>query len=186
MACLGAPTVKVAFTILGEPASKANSRQIVMMGKGANKRPAVIKSEKAREYEAAALLQIPAAAKVMFEGNVRVTMRIFYASQRPDLDESVVLDVLQAKFTPVKDGPRQLVRAGVYVNDRQVREKHVYHDVDVRNPRVELEVEQLVVAASLFDLAEAPIPVVAKRARRVVERAIARELPAVAPGADPF
>ena len=34
------------FTIHGEPASKANSRKIVLFGK----RPALIKSEKARKY----------------------------------------------------------------------------------------------------------------------------------------
>jgi hypothetical protein len=52
-----------------------------------------------------------------------VKIKIYYASERPDLDESVVLDVLQAKFSPAKDGPRQLLRAGVYRNDRQVRKK---------------------------------------------------------------
>ena len=40
----------VTFTILGEPASKANSRKIVTMGQGENKRAAVIKSEKALNY----------------------------------------------------------------------------------------------------------------------------------------
>ena len=131
--------MKVALTIRGEPASKANSRQIVRFGK----RAASIKSEKARAYEAAALAQIPASARVMFTGPVRVLMRIFYASERPDLDESVVLDVMQAKYTPAKDGPRKLIRAGVYLNDRQVREKHVYHGIDHLNPRAEIEVEAL-------------------------------------------
>jgi hypothetical protein len=56
----------------------------------------------------------------------------------------VVLDVMQAKYTPVKEGPRRLiVRAGVYMNDRQVREKHVYHGIDRASPRAEIEVEEL-------------------------------------------
>jgi Holliday junction resolvase RusA-like endonuclease len=163
--------MKVAFVIMGEPASKANSRQLVTFGRGKNARPAIIKSEKAREYEDAAQLQIPAAARVMLEGPVRVSIRIYYASERPDLDESVVLDVLQAKFTKADDGgDRNLIRAGVYRNDRQVREKHIFHAIDRVNPRAEIEVEQLAgAAASLFEPEHMPIPVVAppppKRAR---------------------
>lgn len=116
----------ICFTILGEPASKANSRQIVRFGK----RLASIKSLKARNYEKSAQLQIPASARQMLEGPVCVTIRIFYASQRLDLDESVILDVMQAR-----DGVR-----GVYVNDRQVREKHIYHSIDKENPRAEIQV----------------------------------------------
>lgn len=140
-------TSKIKLVILGEPASKANSRQLVTFGRGANARPALIKSEKAREYERAALKQIPAEARLMLEGPVRITMRIYYATQRPDLDESVVLDVLQTKFAK---GSREIERRGVYINDRQVREKHVYHGIDRNNPRAEIEVEAL--EASLFDL----------------------------------
>ncbi|HEV6964619.1 hypothetical protein [Roseateles sp.] len=132
----------IALTILGEPASKANSRKIVTFGK----RPATIKSDKARDFEEAALRQIPPAARVQLQGPVRVTMRIYYASQRPDLDESVVLDVLQDRYQTVKVGgekQRVLVQRGVYVNDRQVREKHVFHAIDRKNPRAEIIVEPL-------------------------------------------
>lgn len=153
--------MKISLTILGEPASKANSRQLVSFSKPGNKRPALIKSEKAREYEAAALLQIPASAKVMLRGPVRVTMRIYYASERPDLDESVVLDVLQTKFVK---GSREIERPGVYINDRQVREKHVFHAVDASNPRAEIEVEPL--EASLFEeLPAVPTPAKTRRKR---------------------
>jgi Holliday junction resolvase RusA-like endonuclease len=131
---------RVRFTILGEPASKANRRRLVRI-KG---KPAFIKSEKALAYELAAALQIPQSACVMFTEPVRVTMRIYYATERPDLDESVVLDVLQARFSTSKDGARRFcVRAGVYVNDRQVREKHIYHAIDRKNPRAEIEVEEI-------------------------------------------
>src|SRR2546421_4838478 len=88
---------RVSFTIVGEPASKSNSRQLVTFGRGEKARPALIKSEKAREYEKTAALQIPGWARVMFAGPVRVTMTIFYASERPDLDESLVLHALQAR-----------------------------------------------------------------------------------------
>lgn len=132
----------IAFTILGEPASKANSRKIVTICD----RPSVIKSEKAREYEADALRQIPPKARQRLEGPVRVTLRIFYASERPDLDESVVLDVLQDRWKRDKRDTGQgriLVQHGVYRNDRQVREKHVYHAIDRANPRTDVLVEPL-------------------------------------------
>jgi hypothetical protein len=45
---------------------------------------------------------------------------------------------------------RALVRAGVYRNDRQVREKHVTTHRP-RNPRAEIEVEEIVEAPKLFD-----------------------------------
>lgn len=145
--------MKIQLTILGEPASKANSRQIVMVGRGPKRRPAVIKSPKAREYERAAMLQIPSSARVMLTGPVRVTLRIWYSTERPDLDESVVLDVLQARYKLV-DGERLMVHAGVYRNDRQVREKHVFHAIDKANPRAEIEVEEI--AAGLFEDLGAP------------------------------
>jgi hypothetical protein len=90
--------VIVRLTILGEPASKANSRELVKFGRGDKARPALIKSKKARDYERDALRQIPSAARAGLTGPVRVTLRIFYASERPDLDESVVLDVLQNRY----------------------------------------------------------------------------------------
>ena len=56
-------------------------------------------------------------------GELSVHMWMYYATQRPDLDESLVLDLLQDK---------------IYVNDRQVRERHIYHGIDKENPRVEI------------------------------------------------
>lgn len=128
----------VRFVLHGEPASKANSRQIVIV----RGKPMVIKSPKAREYVRAALLQIPRAARVNFSVPVRVTMRIWYASERPDLDESLILDVLQAEFAG-EGRSRRVVRDGVYLNDRLVRERHIYHGIDRANPRAEIEVEPI-------------------------------------------
>lgn len=121
------------LTILGEPASKANSRKLVLFGRGSNARPGIIKSEKAREYEKTAIPQVQTQCRLagwtcIATGKVKVSLRVFYASERPDLDESVILDVLQ-----------QIV----YSNDRQVREKHVFHFIDRDNPRAEVEVEPL-------------------------------------------
>jgi hypothetical protein len=129
----------IILTILGEPASKANSRKIVTI----NGRPSSIKSEKALSYERDALQQIPPVARQQLECEVSVTMRIFYSTERPDLDESLILDILQDRFKTVKVGNtkhRELVQRGVYRNDRQVREKHIYHEIDKRNPRTVLEI----------------------------------------------
>jgi Holliday junction resolvase RusA-like endonuclease len=136
---------RIAFTLFGEAASKANSRMLVMLGD----RPASIKSKKARTFEHDAVRQIPTWARQRLVGPVRVTLRIFYTSERPDLDESVVLDVLQDRWSREKVDkltgqvyvPRALVQAGVYRNDRQVREKHIYWGLDRVNPRVEIVVE---------------------------------------------
>lgn len=131
----------ITLTILGEPASKANQRRIVEIAG----RSQIIKSKKALDYERSALAQIPPAARVRIEGPVSVTMRIFYSTERPDLDESVILDVLQDRWSksPREGAPRVLVQRGVYCNDRQVREKHVYHAIDRGNPRAEITVVPL-------------------------------------------
>lgn len=111
------------ITIFGEVASKANSRKTVVI-KG---RPASIKSSKARKFAADAEIQL-ARYKTPIIVPVKLYIRIFYMTERNDLDESLVLDVLQGHC---------------YLNDRQVRERHVYHGIDAKNPRVEIIVEEL-------------------------------------------
>ena len=159
--------MKIAFTIFGEPASKANSRELATIGPKDARRTILRKSDKALSYERDALRQIPPVARVRLEGPVRVTLRIWYASERPDLDESVVLDVLQDRWgrtkpqNPIVPGHRVLLQPGVYRNDRQVREKHIFHGIDRANPRVRVEVEalqaqQIGVPQELFDEAEMP------------------------------
>lgn len=125
----------IRFTILGEPASKANSRKMVAIGGS----PRLIKGAKALDYEKYALIQIPMHARQRLSEPVCVTLRIFYATERPDLDESLILDVLQDRYRG-KGSQRVLVQAGVYTNDRLVREKHVYHAIDKQKPRTEIEV----------------------------------------------
>jgi Holliday junction resolvase RusA-like endonuclease len=121
----------IKFTITGEPASKANSRRLVKFGN----KPALIKSKKALDFEQAALLQIPNSAKQMLEGDICFKAHIFYASRRPDLDESVIMDVLQAKISG-----GDVIRRGVYLNDRQIKEKHVFWGLDKTNPRIDIEI----------------------------------------------
>lgn len=158
----------ISFTILGQPCSKANSRELstigakamdVVVGRNEDGSPKTErmkvggrilnrKSDDALEYESDALRQIPPKARQRIEGPVRVTLRLFYASERPDLDESIVLDVLQDRWkTPTlpngEKGERVLLQRGVYRNDRQVREKHVFHGIDKAKPRAEVVVEPM-------------------------------------------
>jgi Holliday junction resolvase RusA-like endonuclease len=107
----------IQFTILGEPASKANSRR--WTGKF------FIKSEKALNYGKAFKQQCPVLDPLL-EGDLRVTIHIWYASRRPDLDESLILDLMQDC---------------IYENDRAVKERHVYWHLDKENPRSDILVE---------------------------------------------
>ncbi|MCG3772253.1 MAG: hypothetical protein JW384_03460 [Nitrosomonadaceae bacterium] len=119
------------FTIYGEPASKSNSRRIVRRGKHI----AVIKSSKALSYLDAFKIQCPKPPK-MLEGDLVVTMTIYYASRRPDLDESLILDAMQGF---------------IYLNDRQVKERHTYWGLDKENPRAEILVESIGGATNSID-----------------------------------
>lgn len=94
-------------TIYGEPASKANSRRIVYT----RGRVRSIKSRKAIGYVAAFCAQAAKLA-VPITCDVVLTVRIWYASRRPDLDVALIMDCLQ--------------RAGIIKNDRQVVEIHAY------------------------------------------------------------
>ena len=109
------------FIVRGEPASKSNSRKLVTI-KG---RPAFIKSEKARKYVKQFEEQCPQMGDSMFLDDVEVEMTVFYASRRPDLDESVILDCMQGF---------------IYKNDRQVKRKIITWALDKENPRSEITV----------------------------------------------
>ena len=103
------------FEVVGEPASKANSRKaVVIRGK-----PAFIKSQKARDYVKAFGEQCPTLPELITD-DVLVEILIYYASRRPDLDESLILDCMQDK---------------IYKNDRQVKQKKIYWSLDKDNPR---------------------------------------------------
>lgn len=61
-------------------------------------------------------------------GDLAVKIKIFYASRRPDLDESVILDAMQGL---------------IYNNDRQVKLKIVAWALDPASPRAEIQVREL-------------------------------------------
>jgi hypothetical protein len=109
--------------IFGEPASKANSRRVVRFG-GMSR---LIKSQKALTYSELFKQQWEP-EPVLLTGDLQITMHIHYASRRPDLDESLILDLMQGI---------------AYVNDRQVKERHVYWHLDPDNPRSEIRIQQI-------------------------------------------
>ena len=109
--------------IFGEPASKANSRRVVHYG-GMSR---LIKSKKALTYSDVFRQQCGKLPTLM-TGDLRVTLHIFYASRRPDLDESLILDLMQGL---------------IYENDRQVKERHCYWGLDPDNPRAEIIIEKI-------------------------------------------
>lgn len=117
-------TVLWSAVIRGELASAKNSRDLVpRKSKGGKPYMASIKSAKAQAWVAGAVPQMrkprePIAAPVV------LTATCFYGSQRPDLDEALLMDALQL--------------GRVIVNDRQIRTKHVYWGLDPANPRVEV------------------------------------------------
>lgn len=113
----------LSLIIFGEPASKANSRKFVRFGS----LPRLIKSDKARNYSDVFKQQCPA-LPVLMTGDLRVTMIIHYASRRPDLDDSLILDLMQGL---------------VYENDRQVKERHLYWRLDPDKPRAEIIIEKM-------------------------------------------
>ena len=78
--------------MLGEPCSKANQRQLVKI----NNRIVPIKSKKALGYVKSFQEQVPK-IDPMTEDYVKVEMMIYYASRRPDLDESLILDCMQSE-----------------------------------------------------------------------------------------
>jgi Holliday junction resolvase RusA-like endonuclease len=131
---------RVQFVIEGECVSKANSRELVTIAG----HPSFIKSKKALAWWRDAMPQIPAYARRRFTGRIRMRATLFYATERPDLDESLLLDVLQDQWTRVgAQKVATLVQSGVYRNDRQVRERHVVHAIDARRPRAEVVIEAL-------------------------------------------
>jgi len=111
------------ITILGEPSSKANSRRLVFTAG----KPRFIKSKKAllysRDFDLQCLVR-----KKMFEEDVSIAIKIYYRSRRPDLDESLILDLLQGK---------------VFKNDRSIKAKYVEHGLDKEHPHSVIVISSL-------------------------------------------
>jgi len=116
-------------TILGQPYSMKNRRQLFV---GKDGKPRTHKSKEALAYAETFNLQmqfykLPRDELIL--GPVRVTIRIWYKSRKPDLDEALILDLLQGC---------------VYKNDNKIVEKHIVKmPPDKANPRAEITVEEL-------------------------------------------
>ena len=114
---------EVEFTVQGEPASKANSRELVKI----RGRTRFVKSKKALGYVQGFTLQCPTLDPLL-SGDLLVAIEIYYATKRPDLDASVILDAMEGR---------------IYTNDRQVKEQHLYWNLDRQNPRAIVRVSCL-------------------------------------------
>ena len=110
--------------IEGEPASKSNSRQLVKI----ENRSVLIKSKKALAYQKCFAATAPK-IDPLIEGDVVLFCHIYYASYRPDLDESLIMDCLEGV---------------AYKNDRQIKAKVILHGVDKSRPRIQVRVGKIV------------------------------------------
>ena len=107
----------------GETASKSNARQMVKVGR----RLIPIKSKKALAYKDC-FAELAPSIDPLIDGDVLLFCHIFYATRRPDLDESLIMDCLENK---------------AYKNDRQIKAKIILHGLDRKAPRAEIKIARL-------------------------------------------
>ena len=110
--------------ISGEPASKSNQRRVVLI----HGKVRVIKSAKALAYAKSFASQVTP-PRDPIEGDVELGAVVWYRTRRPDLDVSLLMDLLQANH--------------VILNDRQIKICKAYHQIDRKNPRSLLRVKRL-------------------------------------------
>lgn len=116
----------VHFTILGQCYSMKNSKIPRRHGHG------MVKHPKALAFERDFALQVPVGVKLRLGSKdkpLRAIVTVWYPSYRQDLDCALIYDLLQSY--------------GVVSNDRWIREKHEFAEVDAKNPRVEITVEEM-------------------------------------------
>jgi Holliday junction resolvase RusA-like endonuclease len=121
--CKGKNPTSVAFTIHGQPYSKANSRKLVTIGG----KPRFIKSSPARRYVTDFHAQCPKLVELL-EGDLEVEVVIYYSSRKPDLDPSLIFDCMENH---------------IYKNDRQLKRQILYWGLDRANPRAEIKVTEI-------------------------------------------
>lgn len=94
--------------------------------------PGMLKHPKARRFESDFMVQVLPHHKLELGSKarpLRATVRVFYPSRRQDLDAELIFDLLQ--------------KSHVILNDRYVREKHLFALVDTKNPRCEIEIQEI-------------------------------------------
>jgi len=125
----------VKFTILGQLWSMKNRRFPIRKRslKTGKIRTIMIPDAMARKFELDFITQVPAEYRNLKMGGLdtplKATITVYYPSRRQDLDCALVYDLLQ--------------KSGVVANDRYIIEHHEFAEVDAKNPRVEVTIEEL-------------------------------------------
>ena len=121
----------VAFVVLGQCSSLKNSRRLFRNRKTGT--PFFARAGAAITFMDAFCAQVPSKYRNLKLGSLTQPLRliatVYYQSRRSDLDVSAVMDGLQ--------------QAGVIANDRFIIEQHLFAEVDAKNPRVEVTVEEI-------------------------------------------
>ena len=113
-------------TISGNLPSLKNRRRLIP-GKG-NRKPMIIKSRDAMDYEQTFLMAIPQKMRVGYDGPVSVKVRVWYQSRRSDLSTELLFDLLQ--------------KSGIILNDRQIEHVESFKALDREYPRVHFTVRK--------------------------------------------
>lgn len=119
-------SILATMTIYGQLPSLKNRRRFIP-GKG-SRRPMLIKSKDAMDYEQAFLMAIPARMKVGYDGPVSVKVRVWYQSRRSDLSTELLFDLLQ--------------KSGIILNDRQIEHVESFKGLDRDAPRLHFTVRK--------------------------------------------
>ncbi len=127
----GKSASSVSFVIIGQPVSLKNRRRLLK--NRLNGKLFSAKSKEAEAYMRDFYLQTPPEYRGIKLGSLKSPLRLiltaYYRSRRSDLDIAIVMDSLQ--------------KAEVIRNDRDIIEQHLYAEVDPKNPRVELVLEEI-------------------------------------------
>lgn len=128
----------ISVVIHGQTFSKSNSRIFTYI----SGKPRLIKKKEVQDFVNTSLLQLKSQLRnhTTFEGKVIFEANIYYRSNRSDLDESLLMDIVEQK----KDKKTGIILfKGIYKNDRQIVEKHIYKHIDKNNPRAEITVTEI-------------------------------------------
>lgn len=114
-------------TIYGQPPSKSNSYKIIKLGTKIK----LGKTNAMNVYEQNFFMQCSLRKKGICK-RFKLTVDVFFSSDRPDLDNAlkIILDCLQS--------------CGAITNDRLCAEIHARKFIDKINPRIELDLEELI------------------------------------------
>jgi Holliday junction resolvase RusA-like endonuclease len=115
------------MTIFGNLPSIKNRRRLIP-AKG-NRRPLIIKSSEAMNYEQAFLMAIPQKMRVGYDGPVSLSARIYYQSRRSDLSVELLYDLI--------------AKASIILNDRQIMHCECWKGLSKESPRVHFTVKKM-------------------------------------------